>query len=77
VIRRLLLALIGLTVTVFGVSACGSDTSGSTDTIDQPQNNSGGGLVLTPRGGIGVDLGGGLHLDPSTGGIGIGGIPLS
>ncbi|WP_218014420.1 hypothetical protein [Mycolicibacterium palauense] len=31
-----------------------------------------GGFVVTPRGGVGIDLGGGVYIDPATGGVGVG-----
>ncbi|QFG14305.1 hypothetical protein PBI_TOURACH_67 [Mycobacterium phage Tourach] len=38
--------------------------------------DSGSGFVISPRGGIGFDMGGGMYLDPGSGQIGFGGIPL-
>ncbi|WZB38355.1 hypothetical protein SEA_BAZZLE_68 [Mycobacterium phage Bazzle] len=48
----------------------------STDPGVISPDNPSSGFVITPKGGIGVDLGGGMHINPSTGGIGFGGIPL-
>lgn len=41
----------------------------------EPVTDTSGNLVLTPKGGVGVDLGGGMYVKPG-GGIGFGGIPF-
>ncbi len=71
--RRLALLIISIAMVVLGLTACDPNTGTSATTYDDPSD---GGLVLTPRGGIGIGIGGGMHIDPGTGKIGFGGIPL-
>ncbi|WP_124712982.1 hypothetical protein [Mycolicibacterium nivoides] len=71
---KVLLAAFG---TALAMTACqpSAENGISTDS-GTSSGDSGSGFVISPKGGIGIDLGGGIHLDPSTGGIGFGGLPL-
>ncbi|QXO14303.1 hypothetical protein SEA_CHASER_64 [Mycobacterium phage Chaser] len=57
------------------MTACQPSAENGVST-DTGTDSGGSGFVITPKGGVGVDLGGGIHIDPSTGGIGFGGLPL-
>ncbi|APQ42156.1 hypothetical protein PBI_MRMAGOO_52 [Mycobacterium phage MrMagoo] len=70
--KKILLGLAAMGV-ILGATACDPSTDGAG--MDPSPATGGSGLVLTPKGGIGIDLGGGMTIDPTTGGIGFG-VPL-
>ncbi|AEK09963.1 hypothetical protein FDH96_gp051 [Mycobacterium phage Rey] len=69
--KKILLGLAAVGV-ILGATACDPSTDGG---MDPSPATGGGGIVLTPKGGIGIDMGGGMYIDPATGGVGFG-IPL-
>lgn len=70
---KVLLAAFG---TALAMTACQPSAENGVSTDPGATDPGGSGFVITPKGGVGIDLGGGMHLNPATGGIGFGGIPF-
>ncbi|AKQ07602.1 hypothetical protein SEA_SMEADLEY_34 [Mycobacterium phage Smeadley] len=67
--KKFIAAAIAAIAIALGTTACDGGT-GPVPMYDDGRS----GLVIGP-GGLGVDLGGGMHINPSTGGIGFG-VPI-
>ncbi|QUU29243.1 hypothetical protein SEA_DIMINIMUS_44 [Mycobacterium phage Diminimus] len=69
-----LLAAGAALVAALSLTACDPvDNGGTTYTPPATRDPGGVGVFVTPKGPtVGIDLGGGMHLNPATGGIGFG-----
>lgn len=85
-IKTVVTVIAGVAITmgaIAGLTSCrGLEPGTSTEVRNpdagrdpEPVTDTSGNLVLTPKGGVGVDLGGGMYVKPG-GGIGFGGIPF-
>ena len=64
--RRIVCAIAAMAVAL-GLTACGP-----TEVDQGSEDEDAGSILITPKGALGIDLGGGMYLDTATGEIGFG-----
>lgn len=67
------IVLVTLVAGVLMLTGC--DPGGESNPQPAGDDDHGPGLVITPKGGLGIDMGGGIYIDPGTGKVGFG-IPI-